>query len=381
MGDKMNISRKLVSILLLSACSKLIAKDHRNVELLSQISSNNWEGTELGVAVEGNYAYVMLVGVGIKVVNIRQPRFPRETGEFQFDGSLFDLAVEGNRCYIAGGVLGLIIVDVSDPTRPQEIGRTREAGSVRGVAVNGDTAYVAAGQSVVALVTSDPQNIYRLRSWQSPSFAMNIALSGNYAYVAAREGGLEVFDITTMNPPRPVATIDPQGETRDVTVLGNSLFLAESEAVSRVDISDPLHPRRTASNAFPSDEVTLGRNTLFAVPLEARNVRVYDIANGLDSLAQLSHGAKGIAVRGPIACSAVLNSGLLIEDVSDPAQATELGRIGYYLRFTSVVASGNIIFTTNSSFRLSIYDVSDPANPAPIAFDNPGSYASWSEDL
>jgi len=52
-----------------------------------------------------------------------------------------------------------------------------------------------------------------------------MAVSGNYAYVAAGVGGLLVIDVSNPAKPKPVGGYDTSGSARGVAVSGNYAYV------------------------------------------------------------------------------------------------------------------------------------------------------------
>ena len=84
--------------------------------------------------------------------------------------------------------------------------------------------------------------------------ALDVAVAGNYAYVANFSDGLRVFDISNPAVPTNVGHVthwnsstNNLAEARGVTVAGNYLYLANYNDGLRVyDVSDPTNPTTLA---------------------------------------------------------------------------------------------------------------------------------------
>jgi hypothetical protein len=101
---------------------------------------------------------------------------------------------------------------------------------------------------------SDPSAPYEVIRVATPVEA--IAIQGSYAYVAAREHGLRVYDIRVPTAPRQVSSLAlPEtawgpDEARAITVAGRQVFLGSSQ-LQVFDISDPSRPH--ALWRYPND--------------------------------------------------------------------------------------------------------------------------------
>jgi len=120
------------------------------------------------------------------------------------------------------------VIDVSDPDNPQRVGGYDTSGSARDVAVSGNYAYVAdhdAGLQVIEV--SDPANPQRLGGYDTGGSARDVAVSGNYAYVADGGGGLQMIDVSDPANPQRTGGYATSGDARDVAVSGNYAYVAD----------------------------------------------------------------------------------------------------------------------------------------------------------
>src|SRR5687768_11247915 len=67
--------------------------------------------------------------------------------------------------------------------------------------------------------------LVRVGGYDTSGLARGVALSGNYAYVADRNGGLQVIDVS--NPASPQRVGGSSGVPWGVAVSGNYAYLAE----------------------------------------------------------------------------------------------------------------------------------------------------------
>lgn len=132
-------------------------------------------------------------------------------------GVVYDVHVEGRYAYCAKGA-GLVILDVSDPTAPARVGQAF-SGSALDVQVSGGYAYVAddwAGLRVIDI--SNPRQPQEVGYWETPDSASGVHVSGGYAYVAAEEAGLFILRFTAYSVRGQVALQDYGGDVSRVPV-------------------------------------------------------------------------------------------------------------------------------------------------------------------
>jgi hypothetical protein len=105
----------------------------------------------------------------------------------------------------------LQVIDVSDPANPQRVGGY-DSGSARDVAVSGNFAYVAAGFGGLEVIdVSDPANPQRIGG-NSAFSASAVVVNGDKVYVAADSDGLIILNAYQPRPRlAPFFRLDPSG--------------------------------------------------------------------------------------------------------------------------------------------------------------------------
>ncbi|MFH1896998.1 MAG: PQQ-binding-like beta-propeller repeat protein [Candidatus Desantisbacteria bacterium] len=175
----------------------------RGPTLVAQTST---VGSAQDVFVVGKYAYVAAGELGLQIFDISNPYKPRLLGGFDSSGSAQGVFVRGNYAYLADGVEGLRVVDITDPTAPKEMG---------GVAPR------------------NPQGVKKPQKDEGVQpGAMDVYVTGNYAFVACGIGGVQIVDVT--DPTKPNAGKDDRhgfdvpagGIAGGVFVVGNHVFVA-----------------------------------------------------------------------------------------------------------------------------------------------------------
>ena len=202
------------------------------------------------VAVSGNYAYTAAYYAGtITVVDISNPAAPQVVGQSPSSNAILSashLTIVGSNLYVVSqnrnGASGtgsnddgtgnsLAILDISDPTAPTIVGTLHNSSVMfgpHGVAVSGNYAYIAAqgclnqqpcpnpsvGDSLVVVDISNPSN---------PTIAASIQNS---------------------NLPAPWTGTGALKHACGITISGNYAYVTASYShrLTIVDISDPLHP-------------------------------------------------------------------------------------------------------------------------------------------
>lgn len=138
--------------------------------------------------------------------------------------------------------------------------------------------FAAAGQRGVFV--SDNTNFNILTEFDTPGEALRIEVQGNYAFVACRQSGLVVYDVTDIYNPVEVYSFDTSGYAQNIAVNNNYLALASGGGNLYVfDISDPTNIRfleRETSTGYTND-VKIDNNNRIYVATRDQGIVIFDI--------------------------------------------------------------------------------------------------------
>ena len=168
-----------------------------------------------------------------------------QKGGLAFGGN--HLAVQGNYLYIAtSGKFS--VVDVSSVATPYESGKCENANVVfQDLSVKGTTAFVVgynANMGVLfAIDVANPQNPVVL-GFVITRDLWGICVDGNYAYVAAGDSGLWVYDVTNPAAMNRIASLNLGADLREVWKSGNHVYLTGpfEKRLWTVNVATPANP-------------------------------------------------------------------------------------------------------------------------------------------
>lgn len=243
------------------------------------------------------------------------------------------LEVAGDYAYLT--VDGrLLIVDISNPLAPVQLGET--------------------GGLLAPL--DSPEN-----QLGCSGVANDVAITGDYAYVAADTGGVKIVDVS--DPTQPQVVGKAPGSLGSMAVAVEGAFLVEgrnhcdedgflSAAVVIYDLSDPLHPVKIGniSGIFPG-------------------YGIYSVNHEVDIEGEYAYSQNG-------------DNGVLIVPLTNPAAYQEV-IIEPGIFFTNVLAEGQYLYLTGEKEEGGtgrfVVDIADPLNPQLLkSFD--GSIGSMASD-
>ena len=229
---------------------------------------------------------------GVSIYNLEDPANPQEIGCVTTKGCILDMDFHEGFAYIVDDQDGLLILDVRDPERCVSLGNYQKyGGEIRSFTVYGKYALATvAGQGLKIFDISTPTDIKEVASLDQPAQIHGLRIVGQYVYLSNLNGGLHVLDLKEPTRPQQIAFVDVSGRPRTMGVADNRVYITTSERKMIIfDISEPVAPRMTAS-------VEIG-NSPVAV------------------------------ITGDWVVVADIQSGLVVKDISNPAQAVELGRV------------------------------------------------------
>ena len=154
-------------------------------------------GQAWDVATDGAYAYVSDRTGGLRVYDLAHPTSPSEVAvTLEGQADVLDVVLNGDRAWVAAGPSGLHALDVSEPGEPRGLGSHMLSDRVIGVVIDGDRAFIAAGdEGLVELDVSDPSDMAETARWAMPGAAERLARLGDWVYVAAESGGLQLVPL------------------------------------------------------------------------------------------------------------------------------------------------------------------------------------------
>lgn len=259
------------------------------------------------------------------------------------------------------------------------------------VTLAGHYAYVGVGPRLHILDISDPARPFLVG--QSPvwhSLVSDIAVVGNYAYVAAGYGGLHILDISDLATPVEVASYDDEGVAESVVVQDSYVYIAlafeyhEGFPISAgglliLDVSDPATPTQAAfykgsqsELGFDARDLALNDDDLFILDgdacdyeCEPSTLRAVDVSDPSRPVELGTFNTNRLMRTFTIAenlAYIVGSGGFQIVDISQPAQVTHLGSGGP--SGDDFVLLDNYAYIVNEdNGLLTTVDVSDPAAP------------------
>jgi len=250
---------------------------------------------------------------------------------------LRNLRVYGNYAYLMDVEKGLRIVDVSDPARPIEVASYNTTGNLMEVLRIGEKHLLAAlygDEGGLEVIELDGRGAPLMgRSELTGLSIADLALAEPYAYLAAMESGLRILEVSNPEHLVEVGSYRASGLVDEVVVANGYAFVSlrhpdESE-MQVIDVSTPHNPRLVGT--FPLNEVLVGLATGRGTVLVGDwvgNVRIIDVSDPSNPTLLTEFKARGrisdVQIVGDTAYIAARSGGLQVVDLSDPRRPGEV---------------------------------------------------------
>ncbi|MBL7135972.1 MAG: T9SS type A sorting domain-containing protein [Candidatus Marinimicrobia bacterium] len=217
------------------------------------------------------------------------------------------------------------MLDISDPVTPVKIGSF----DIRSenIIIKDDYAYLAACDSFKILNISNPEQMEEAGSFRTNGCAQDVALQGDYAYLASGYGGLQIINISNPENPEQIGVFDIEGDGTSIVAVQGEYAYVKFDSLVVLDISDPTNPQHIGSFdsyvyaiAVQGDYVYITRNNVFCVLDNSDPANLVEIGSYT-----LDDYCFDIVIHNNYAYVANERAGLIILDISDPANIIKTG--------------------------------------------------------
>ncbi|MFC1878056.1 hypothetical protein ACFL2E_12440, partial [Thermodesulfobacteriota bacterium] len=242
------------------------------------------------------------------------------------------------------------------------------------IVIRENMAYIADDASGLQVIDiSNATNPQIIQTENTPGLAKGIVLSGSYAYIADGDHGLQVIDISNPGNPQIIGNgVDTPGDAQFVDVSGNRAYIADGPGgLQIIDISNPASPQIIGSKdiGFEAHCVQVKNNIAYVTASGPHStgavLRLIDITNPQDypvlgSVTIPGIFAYGVTVVDDTAYVAAWKyNGLQVIDVSNPSNPWIKGWIKTDGRAHAVDVVDDIAYVANDLAGLGVIDVSN----------------------
>ncbi|MDK9699385.1 MAG: T9SS type A sorting domain-containing protein [bacterium] len=241
-----------------------------------------------GMCFDGVNLYYTDTMFGLRVADVANPTNPHETSFLPMNDYNSAIARYGNYCYVASGDSGIAIVDVTTPASPRFVRYfARETQSwTSALAISDDKIFYTVGWHFYIASLTDPESPTVINSGVTFNYISRICVVDNYAYllgnITGAISGVFVLDCTNPQTPTLVGQYTQGGlgaYYNDLAVSGDYAYLASYGLGLRIiSVANRAHPQ-LVTHYEPAENisaVTLSGNHAF---LGGSAFRILNIAN------------------------------------------------------------------------------------------------------
>jgi hypothetical protein len=340
-----------------------------------------------GIATSGSYAYVAAGGAGLRIYNISNPALPTFAASIDSIAYCEAVVISSPYAYVAGGVGKSHIVDVTNPAAPVYVGGIYRAGYHQSINVRGNYAYVCNYGEGAAYGL----NVFDVSNKAAASYVTSVTLNrlgsvmfdGNYAYTAAGDSGMQIFNLTNPAAPAFTGRIATPGRCAwvsygAITIGGvptGHIFVsnrAPAPGISAINVSAPATPTSSAFLAALAAPTGSAFTPFFAngkiyLAYGSAGLRILDVTTPsqptLLSTTGVGSEARGVVVTGNYAYVAAYDSGVYVVDVTNASSPVKVKAFNTS-RARGITLGGNYVYVATRDSGLVVLNATAPGNPS-----------------
>jgi len=273
----------------------------------------------------------------------------------------------------------ILLVAVAGTVLGQDAQNVRQIGQIshweaEDIAMQGDYAYVAAGNSGLRILdVTDPARPVEVGFISTPGFAQGITIAEEYAYIADSWADFLIVDISDPTEPVEIGFYDDfPGQAEGVAITEDYVFVTYGDGgLVVLDISDPENPEMVATLETDNeyfDIVASGEHAYIAG--NESGMHILDISDPIDpsEIGSLFGEAYEIVVNEDeeLAYIAGGAGGFRISNISDPRRPTQRAILETGGSVEAVTVAGEFAYVSDNQNGVLVIDISDPRNPAVV---------------
>ena len=326
------------------------------------------------LSLDENILYAASNIRGVLIYDLTNVESPELIASYQLGIIPLDVFVENNVAYIVSKLLGLLLLNVTDPSDPTFLSSDYRAGDDNGVVcVKNDFAYVTEiSEYLQAYNVSNvlqPDLVYNMTN---SGFSEEIAIFGEYVFIADMFEGVEIIDATNKLQPEKIAEFSlPNGSISDVVYWNDTLFLVDKNLgliIVNVTAIDSPEKITNWTNGGEPEKVAYADGYVFLTDhldgLEIINVTdllnpnlvyTYSIANITD-----------VVVENNITYVSIKDSGFDILNVTSKTSPVVLKSFSDPGPARSLTLNSNRLYLADGANGLEVYDITVKTNPVKL---------------
>jgi parallel beta-helix repeat protein len=331
------------------------------------------------VFVSGDIAFIPDTAVSLYCFNVSDPNNIILIGTLDLGTYAMDVIVSGQVAYVVDQAQGLWSINVTNPKTPSLLGTNYVAPTPLGLTVDGPMAFIANDGYLLEINITNPKNLVYYNNISTPEHAYGVAVCGNFAYIAAYDGGISIYKIANYvwenDAPIISSPLDrsyyegSQGNNITWTITDNSIDTSAYTIYCNGTVNATGTWNNGSQISIPVDGRTvgywnwsikatdgLGGVTQDDVWVQIKNLQIIGSNNSF-----LAHS---IVTKNNIAYIAASTNGLRIMNISDPYNPDVLSELDIGNNFQGIFVSEFVAYVVdNFDNLLYAIDVNNPTNP------------------
>lgn len=209
-------------------------------------------------------------------------------------------------------------------------------------------------------------NVNLIGHYDTPGWANDLVIIGNYAYLTDGTGGLQIVDISDSTLPEYVNKVTLPGNSYSITGTSQYLYIGDREDTLRIlSLANPTNPFQIGKLALGDDVLGLfvDGNRVY-VAARSQGLVIVDVQNPSNpvilGIFNTSGFAYDVVVANNLAYVADATKGVRIIDVSNPSNPHETGFYDTNGVTYSVAKYGNYLYAADGAPGIKIFDASSP---------------------
>ncbi len=264
------------------------------------------------------------------------------------NGEIRSIRRNGNFLYVAAGTGGVYVLSLSDPRNPEVVAQYDTRGFAYDIAPYRNFVFVSDFEDGVKIFRLNGKELQKIATIKLIDMSMGIKVSFPYLFVSNGNNGVQIYNIKNPCSPKLIRGIDTPGIAWDIDSDGRFIYVALKDSGFAIyDFSKPP--------SAPLVSQTSIKGVVFKLKLKDK--KLYLLITG----SEVHEGNPE-------------TKGLLIYDVSNPAEPSMIGKFDRELIHDFFIENGKI-YLALTSHGLGVLDVSNPAKPQLTSIFNIGNRA------
>ena len=322
-------------------------------------------------AADGIFLVVAAGEVGLQVVDLEDPSAPQLLGTIDTPGDAGSVVVSEGVALVSDydevspSISSLLVVDLQDGHAAPILGRLTTGYSFTGIDADDSYVYAGNGGGFKVYDASIPGEPRLLGSADLYYGASDVDISGGYAFVANRYGGLKIFSIDDPSNLTQVGELE-FSYTGYVRVFEGIAYCSNEDGIYLVDVSDPHGPTILSDLGIDGYVFAVEEGVAY---VSSSGINTFDVSDPSNPVllgeSDISEGSGNAALGNGVAYVAAGNA-LHVFDVNNIGAPTLVRSITTPSWCWDVALVGNCLYVADHYAGLSVFDVTDAEMPSII---------------